>query len=178
MRARSGFTLTEVLIAISILAGAMAGAAMLLTSAFGTYRHQNQTMEVFHVVHDQMEVLTATSYKDLAQDVKAGRRPEDPPRDGMAGKDFVTAATGDVTAKFDMVPDEKENTVYKIVPHRDDVLLQNGRKEPGRLEAQLRLQYWDPQFDQPSQTDKGLIRASFVVRGLGLQDRGVKYLAR
>ena len=99
--------------------------------------------------------------------------PEDPPRDGMPGKDFVTATSGDVTAKFDMVPDEKETTVYKVVPHRNDVLLQNGRTQPGRLEAQLRLQYWDPQFDAPSLTDKGLIRASFAVKGLGLQDRGV-----
>jgi prepilin-type N-terminal cleavage/methylation domain-containing protein len=178
MRARSGFTLTEVLIAVSILAGALAGAAMLLTSAFGTYRHQNQTMEVFHVVHDQLEVLTSTSYKELANQVKSGRRPEDPPRDGMPGKDFVTATSGDVMAKFDMVPDEKETTVYRVVPHKNDVLLQNGRPQPGRLEAQLRLQYWDPQFDAPSLTDKGLIRASFAVKGLGLQDRGVKYFAR
>jgi prepilin-type N-terminal cleavage/methylation domain-containing protein len=178
MRARSGFTLTEVLIAVSILTGALAGAAMLLTSAFGTYRHQNQTMEVFHVVHDQMETLTATSYKELTQDVKSGRRPEDPPRPGAGTKDFVTSATGDVTAKFDMVPEEKDATVYKIVPHRTDVVLQNGRRPPGEIEATLRLQWWDPRFDAPSATDKGLIRASFLVKGMGVRDQGVKYLTR
>ncbi|MDB5097091.1 MAG: hypothetical protein JWM80_1512 [Cyanobacteria bacterium RYN_339] len=178
MRARSGFTLTEVLIAVSILTGALCGAAMLLTSAFGTYRHQGQTMEVFHVVHDQMETLTATSYKDLTQDVKSGRRPEDPAREGAGAKDFVTAATGDVTSHFDLIPDEKETTVYRVIPHKTDVMLQNGRRPPGEIEATLRLQWWDPQFDAPSATDKGLIRASFLVKGMGLQDRGVKYLTR
>ena len=180
MRARSGFTLIEVIVAVSILAGSLAGAAFLLTTAFGTYRHQNQTMEVYHVTHDKFETLTASSYGSLRDRISHARRPEDKPKEGASpDEDFVTAATGDVSARYRMVPSGPDSDVYRMeTPGDGHLRLITHIAPPGEINATLRLQYWDPQFDQPSPTDKGLIRANLQIKGFQLQDQATKYFTR
>jgi hypothetical protein len=172
--------LIEVIIAVSILAMGLVGASFLLTSAFGTYRHQGQTMEVFHVTHDRMEYLTGSSYDVLRQKVAGARRPEDKTAKGVApDEDFVTAAAGDVSTHYRMVPEGPDSDVYKV--ETDDVrghIYLTGQRPNGEIEATMRLQYWDPVFDAPSQTDKGLIRANFQIKGFNLNDKSTKYFTR
>lgn len=180
MRHRLGFTLTEVLIAVSVLTGGLAGAALLLTSAFSTYRHQGQTMEVFHVVHDQVEMLTATPYGDLKNAIEGARQPADPPRPDLPPEqDFSRAQAGDAVSRFDLEPKGPDDPTYEIKPKPAQAANTLTNKKPrGTLDAAVRLQYWDPTFDQPSMTDRGLIRASVRVKGSGVDDQTVKYVAR
>lgn len=182
MRSRLGFTLIEVLVAVSILAIALTSSGFLLAGAFGTYRHQNQSMELFHVSHDKMETLEGAGYAQLLQMMAQARRPTDPIRDNLpADADFVTNAAGDVTARYRMQPESPDSDVYKIVPHRDGDLIftqNDAAARRGRIEASVRLQYWDPTFDAPSMTDRGLIRATLNLKGDSGQDQATKYLAR
>jgi prepilin-type N-terminal cleavage/methylation domain-containing protein len=180
MPSRAGFTLIEVIVAVSILAIALSGSAFLLAGAFGTYRHQNTSMEVFHVVHDKMEILTSTSYSQLSSEMQKARQPNDPPRtDVPADHDYIKVAAGDASARYTLVPESQESNVYKIVPKQDAMLhIIDGRHPTGELDAVIRLQYWDPTFDAPSMTDHGLIRASFSLKGEQLADQATKYFAR
>jgi hypothetical protein len=53
-----------------------------------------------------------------------------------------------------------------------------GPANAAALRVSERLQFWDPSFDQPSPTDRGLIRATFELHGDGVDREGVKYLSR
>ncbi|MFN3432578.1 MAG: prepilin-type N-terminal cleavage/methylation domain-containing protein, partial [Candidatus Sericytochromatia bacterium] len=77
--ARRGFTLMEVVVAMSVLTIAIAGAAFMLTSAYGAYRHQNRTMDIDRLVHNQMETFTAVGYPEWRQNLQNGRRKDTPP---------------------------------------------------------------------------------------------------
>ncbi len=179
---RGGFTLIEVLVATSLLSMGLGTAAFLMASAYGTYRSQNKTLEINHVVHDQMEKLTGTTYETLASDIKSARNPGDPFRPDLPPeRDFEKGmARNGVLARYEMVPpppDRDDYTVRRKTGMVDDLLIGSG-KAPNNVDVTMILEYWDPHFDGPSMTDKGLIRAEYAIEWGGTHDKGVKYLAR
>jgi hypothetical protein len=180
---RAGFTVMEVLVAASVLTVAIAGAAFMMTSAYGAYRHQDRNMELDRLVHDELERLSSTSYPELSTDIKAARRPEDPPKDGAPTQDFTMSGSGEAIARYRLNPpkDSKEDWAPRPMPQlgpdgRPTSIISGDDKNA--LRASVRLQYWDPTFDQPAATDRGLIRATYQLRGEGVDKQGVKYLAR
>lgn len=181
---RSGFTLIEVLVAMSVLTISIAGAAFMLTSAYGAYRHQDRTMATDQLVHDQMETLTSTSYTALRSTIRQARRPDAAPQDAPPpGQDWVMSGNpGEAAADYELLPPEPGAADWKprnIAVGADGQPLQvSGPQGPPPLRASLRLQYWDPTFDAPAPSDRGLIRASFAIRGEGVHKQAVKYLAR
>lgn len=181
-RQRAGFTLIEVLVATSLLTLGLGTAAFLMASAYGTYRSQNKTLEINHVVHDQMEKLTGTTYENLATDIGTARNPGDPFRPGLPPeRDFEKGQSRNgVLARYELIPPPPERddyTVRRKTGEVDEFLVGSG-KRPNNVDVTMILEYWDPLFDGPSVTDKGLIRAEFAIEWGGTHDRGIKYLAR
>lgn len=185
--ARPGFTVTEVVAALGVLAVSISGAAFLMTSAFGTYRQQDRTMESRRLVHQRMERLTATDYAQLKQNIERARYAQDPPRSGLGPTDdFVTDGGGAATSRYELEPPKSDGDDW--VPRPDPAALGtpggpgmgqvSGTPDPRVLKATLQLQYWDPQFDSPAKHESGLIRASFTLSGPNHQDRAVKYFTR
>jgi prepilin-type N-terminal cleavage/methylation domain-containing protein len=181
---RPGFTLMEVLVAMSVLTIAIAGAAFMLTSAYGAYRHQDRTMATDQLVHDQLETLTSTSYETLRTAIRQARRPDTTPQDTPApGQDWVmSGAPGDATTEYELLPPRESGQDWepRVIPRTPSgtVLQVSQPQGPAPLKATLRLQYWDPTFDAPAPSDRGLIRATFAITGDGVNKHGVKYLAR
>lgn len=179
---RAGFTLVEVLVAVSILTGALASAAFLLASAFSTYRNQNKRLEVNHLVHDQLEVLSNTPYEVLKGRMKKARQVSDPPRlDVPPQEDFTSNSGGEAQVDYSLDPpqgDAIDYTVKRKVQGNQTLAFQSGPQADGGVDANLHLQYWDPVFDGPSITDRGLIRAAFHVKAGAVNDQAVKYLSR
>lgn len=178
---RAGYTLTEVLVAVALLTMVMLGSTSALASAFGVHRRQDQSWELRHVVHDQMEQLTARPYRSLVEDIQAARRPSDQPRPMPdPRRDMEQVAPGEAVSNVVMHPPEGGAGAYRVTPRPRNTTIANERPEPGRLEAKLRLQYWDPVLDSPSRLDRGLVRASLEVDTAdgSMHDRAVKYLAR
>ena len=179
--ARTGFTLMEVVVAMSVLTLSIAGAAFMLTSAYGAYRHQDRTLARDQLIHNRVETLTATPYSQFRQAIRQARRPGDPPRDGVAPpEDFTTLGGGEVEARYDLAPPQGDEKDWKPLPPPKpgagpDIA---GATSPDRLRATLRLQYWDPQFDAPAATDRGLIRATLTLEGDRYEQRAVKYVTR
>lgn len=174
----------EVLVAMSVLTIAIAGAAFMLTSAYGAYRHQDRTMATDQLVHDQLETLTSTSYETLRTAIRQARRPDTLPKDTPApGRDWVMSGDpGDAATTYELLPPKEsgqdwEPRAIPVTPS-GTVLQASDPQGPAPLKATLRLQYWDPTFDAPAPSDRGLIRATFVVSGEGVNKQGVKYLAR
>lgn len=179
---RPGFTVMEVLVASSVLTVAIAGAAFMMTSAYGAYRHQDRTMDMDRLVHDELERLSATSYPDLATKIRQARRPEDPVKDGAPTDDFTMNGSGDATVRYKLNPPKDKDDWRPVPPavplDADGKPLPVSPPDPHALRVSERLQFWDPAFDQPSQTDSGLIRATFELHGDGVDKEGVKYLSR
>jgi prepilin-type N-terminal cleavage/methylation domain-containing protein len=179
---RAGFTLIEVLVATSLLTIGLGTAAFLMASAYGTYRNQNRTLEMNHLVHDQLETLTSTAYETLKADITKARNPGDPFRPALPPeRDFEKAVGNGVIARFELVPPPPDQDDYKVVRKGDrqpNEWLQNAGKKPNNVDVSLKLEYWDPVFDEATATDKGLIRASYGIEWGGARDRGVKYYAR
>jgi prepilin-type N-terminal cleavage/methylation domain-containing protein len=180
-RARSGFTLLEVLAAMSVLTVSIAGAAFLMTSAYGTYRHQDRSLEVHRVVHDQMETLTATPYEALKADIQQARGPQDPPR-SPSNQDFESLGGGEAVARYDLDPPADPDGDWQPKPKAQStsgqLLINSATPDPNAMHATLDLQYWDPTFDVPAHDDRGLIRASYTLHGLGQDEHAVKYYTR
>ena len=183
-RARTGFTLIEVLIATSLLTIGLGTAAMLMASAYGSYRNQNRTLEMNHLVHDQMEKLTSTAYETLKADVAGARNPGDPFREQLPPeRDFEKAQdVNGVVAKYELIPpddSDKEGryAVRRKTEGRDMMYIGSG-KRPNNVDVTMRLEFWDPQFDGPAAADKGLVRAQYDIEWNGTREHGVKYLAR
>jgi prepilin-type N-terminal cleavage/methylation domain-containing protein len=178
---RLGFTLTEVLIASSLLTLGLGTAAFLMASAYGTYRAQYRTMEAQHLVHDRLEFIVASSYSQLAADLATARNPGDPPREALpAARDFVKDEAGGVKALVELVPPQEGEHAYKE-RRRDPaagIFLQLSGKQRPPIELTLRLQHWDPTLDRPSETAAGLVRATCLVNMEGVHDEGVVYVAR
>jgi prepilin-type N-terminal cleavage/methylation domain-containing protein len=179
---RAGFTLIEVLVATSLLSMGLGTAAFLMASAYGTYRSQNKTLEINHVVHDQMEKLSSTTYENLATDMRMARNPGDPFRDALPPeRDYEKGVSRNgVIARYELIPPPPESDAYTVRRKTgmiDEYLVGSGSK-PNNVDVTMILEYWDPQFDAPTNLDKGLIRAEYAIEWGGTHDRGVKYLAR
>lgn len=179
---RTGFTLIEVLVATSLLTIGLGTAAFLMASSYGTYRNQNRTLEMNHLVHDQLEKLTSTAYESLQGDIARARNPGDPFRPDLPPeRDFEKAVGNGVIARFDMVPPPPEKDEYKVIRKGDkppkEYLVQEGGKVVN-VEVSMKLEYWDPVFDKATDKDKGLIRGTYEIEWGGARDRGVKYFAR
>lgn len=180
--ARPGFTVMEILAALGVLTVAITGAAFVMTSAFGTYRQQDRTLERHRLVHDQMETLTATSYRSLAEQIKSARRPADPPRPHVPPQaDFESVSGGEALVRYRLEPPQTSEGDWRpkaIAKPAAGQTFVTEKLPPSALEATLRLQFWSPELDTPSLTDTGLIRAVYTLSGPGDGERSVKYLAR
>lgn len=172
----------ESIVAMSVLAIAIAGAAFMMTSAYGTYRHQDRRLDTERLVHDQLETFSATSYPQLAAEIDKARKPEEPtPSDAPATADFASSGAGEATARYDLAPpaDSQGDWAPKpVLRSLDGKPLPIGETKATDLHAQVRLQYWDPNFDAPSAHDRGLIRATFELKGSDVNESATKYLAR
>lgn len=178
---RPAYTLTEVLVAVALLAMVFLGATSALASAFGVHRRQDLNWEMRHVVHDQMEQLTARPYRELVQDVQGARRSGDPGR-GMPDprRDMEQVAPGEAVSVVRMHPPPEGAGAYRVEAKGRGGIVTNQRLAPGTLEAKLRLQYWDPLLDTPSAVDRGLVRATLELDSVDgqMHDQAVKYLTR
>lgn len=168
--------------AVALLAMVFLGATSALASAFGVHRRQDMNWEMRHVVHDQMEQLTARPYSDLVQDLQVARRPEDPVRElPDPRRDMEQVVPGEAVSVVRMVPPPEGAGTYTVRRKgRGPTLVESLQAKPGELEAKLRLQYWDPMLDSPSAIDRGLVRASLEVDSAdgSMHDQAVKYLTR
>lgn len=182
--ARPGVTVAEVMVAALVLSVALTGASFAMTSAFGTYRNQDRTLQRQALVHDQMELLAGTPYTTLKGAIAGARRPTDPLRDGVSPTDdFQSVSGGEAIANYELEPPPEGQREWKpkAKPPASTTLTNvsgGGKAYTPNLEATMRLQYWDPQFDQPTLVDKGLIRAKFTLSGDGLQSEAVRYVTR
>lgn len=180
---RAGFTLIEVLVATSLLTIGLGTAAFLMASSYGTYRNQNRTLEMNHLVHDQLEMLTSTAYEGLERDIAKARNPGDPFRPDLPPqRDFEKAVGNGVIARFELVPPPPDKDDYKVIRKGDkppeDYAVNAGGSKVTHVEVSMKLEFWDPVFDSPSAKDKGLIRGTYEIEWAGARDRGVKYFAR
>lgn len=178
---RAGFTLSEVLIASSLLVIGMGATAFLMATAFGTYRAQDRRMEHDRLLHDQLETLAGAEYRSLERDLAAARNPDVPERDALgADRDFVKLGDGAVTAKFELVPTEGAPGDYTVKARNpiSPIYETLGGKPRERAEVTVRLEHWDPELDKPTADDRGLIRAHVTLEFQGRRDRGVVYKAR
>ena len=110
------------------------------------------------------------------------RNPSDPFRPDLPPeRDFEKGmAKNGVFAKYEMVPPPPDKDAYTIrrkSAYVDEFLIGSG-KRPNNVDVTMHLEYWDPTFDSPSMTDKGLIRAEYDIEWGGARDKGVKYLTR
>jgi prepilin-type N-terminal cleavage/methylation domain-containing protein len=180
--ARPGFTVMESVVAMSVLAIAIAGAAFMMTSAYGTYRHQDRRLDTDRLVHDQLETFSGTSYQMLAAEIDKARKPEDPtPSEAPTTGDFAVTGTGEATARFDLRPPREGEDDWQPKPvfrSLDGKPVPIGETTKTDLHAAVRLQYWDPNFDAPSPNDRGLIRATYQLSGSDVNESATKYLAR
>ncbi|HEY9722510.1 MAG TPA: prepilin-type N-terminal cleavage/methylation domain-containing protein [Oscillatoriaceae cyanobacterium] len=179
---RVGFTLIEVLVATSVLTLAIAGAAIVMTSAYGAYHHQDRRLVMNQLVHDEMESLTVTPYDQLRTDIKSARAPQSPTHDGTPpDQDFQSINGGKAQARYDLEPpkDPQGDWAPKARPASNQTSYVQGQHVDNAMHATLSLEFWDPTFDSPSLTDRGLIRAVYTVNTTGMpSDSAVKYLAR
>ncbi len=179
---QTGFTLIEVLVATALLTIGLSTAAFLMASSYGTYRNQNRTLEMNHLVHDQLETLSSTAYETLKDDIRKARNPGEPFRPDLpAQRDFEKAVGNGVIARFEMVPPPPEKDEYKIIRKGDkppDEYMVNAGAKVVHVDVSMKLEYWDPVFDKPAETDKGLVRGTYEIDWGGARDRGVKYFAR
>jgi prepilin-type N-terminal cleavage/methylation domain-containing protein len=180
--ARPGFTVMESVVAMSVLAIAIAGAAFMMTSAYGSYRHQDRRLDTDRLVHDQLETFSATTYPMLAAEIDKARKPDAPtPPDAPTTGDFAMSGTGEATARYDLAPPGEgadDWTPKPVFRSLDGKPVPIGETKATELHAQVRLQYWDPNFDAPSASDRGLIRATFALQGGDVNESATKYLAR
>lgn len=175
--------MAEVLAAVVVLSVALTGASFMMTSAFGTYRGQDRTLARQQLVHDQMETIAAQPYTAIKMGIVGSRRPADPLRpDFSPADDFVSVSGGEAVVNYELEPPadgQKDWTPKaKNKPGANGQFTNVSKKYNPNLDATLRLQYWDPQFDTPSQLDKGLIRAKFTLSGDGVQTEAVRYVTR
>lgn len=178
--ARPGFTVAELLIAAFVLSVALTGASFAMTSAFGTYRNQDRTLVRQQLVHDQMESIAGARYETLKQAIKGARSPAAKPRaDFSPTEDFQSVNAGEALVSYELEPpkDGTGDWIPRAVNQDTSIQTSQTRYTPN-LDATLRLQYWDPQFDQPTLVDKGLIRAKFSLTGDGTQSEAVRYVTR
>jgi type II secretory pathway pseudopilin PulG len=169
----------EVVVAMSVLTIAIAGAAFMLTSAYGAYRHQNRTMDVDRLVHNQMETFTAVGYPEWRKNLQNGRRKDTPPTSPPPpGDDYIYWGGGEATSTWDLEPPTDDKTDWQPRPVTYAVDGKPLQAKPKALRATVRLQFWDPTFDSPAATDRGLIRATFSLEGDGVREQATKYLAR
>lgn len=180
---RAGFTLIEVLVATSLLTIGLGTAAFLMASSYGTYRNQNRTLEMNHLVHDQLETLSSTAYETLEDDIAKARNPGEPFRPDLPPqRDFQKAVGNGVIARFEMVPPPPDKDEYKVIRKGEkppsEYMVNSGGNKVINVDVSMKLEYWDPVFDKPTDKDKGLIRGTYEIDWGGARDRGVKYFAR
>lgn len=179
---QAGFTLIEVLVATSLLTIGLGTAAFLMASSYGTYRNQNRTLEMNHLVHDQLETLSSTAYEALKEDIRKARNPGEPFRPDLPPqRDFEKAVGNGVIARFEMVPPPPEKDEYKIIRKGDKPpteYMVNGGGKVNNVHVSMKLEFWDPLFDKATDKDKGLVRGTYEIDWSGARDRGVKYFAR
>jgi prepilin-type N-terminal cleavage/methylation domain-containing protein len=178
--ARAGFTLVEVLVAIAILSVAFASAAFMLTSAFGAYKHQDRTLEANRLAQNTVEALSATPYAALAQAIANGTGGT-LPLILPPGMNFTRPSAGEATAHYQLTPptgpqDDWHSHAMPVFQPGQPPLTTTGTQP--HLDATLTLQYWDASLDAPALQNSGLIRACYVLNGLGVSARHTKYLAR
>lgn len=181
--AHPGFTVLEILIAVTIFAIGLAGASFAAISAYHTYRHQDDRLALNRLVHDQVEDLTATPHAELSAMIDRARRPEDVTPEGLSPQhDFVTVAGGEVRSEFLAEPPRGEQDDWRLVPRppvRPGAPLQlRGGGGPDRVAVTLTLQHWDPMLDMATEHDRGLIRAALTVSGADGARSAVKYVSR
>jgi hypothetical protein len=158
----------------------------MMTSAFGTYRNQDRSLVRQQLVHDQMETIAGQPYTALKVGILGSRKPSDPPRpDYGPAEDFESVSGGEAVVNYELEPPKEGEGDW--TPKAKNKALANGqfthesgsgKKYNPNLDATMRLQYWDPQFDQPSLLDKGLIRAKFTLSDDGVQTEAVRYVTR
>ena len=179
LRARRGFTLMEVVVAMSVLTIAIAGAAFMLTSAYGAFRHQDRAMDTQRLMHNEMETFTATGYPTWRERIQTGRRKDTPPKVPLEpGTDYIYWGGGEATATWDLAPPTGVEADWQPQPisYAADALPLQAKSR--HLRKTVRLQFWDSHLRWPTATDRGLIRATVSLEGDGVREQATKYLAR